>query len=144
MSESFYDGLIITRKEYDRKMRAEYDRGYQDGLSKRDTETWQLEQERAVAIQRLKEVLFDGLDSHHNLSAIANAVWGATPVAWTKESCMALARRLMWLLGAEDEPTEPTADELRVAIAFGLTEAGLEDLGDKFDRLMQLVDGEDG
>ena len=61
-----------------------------------------LQHEREVAIRRLSEVPFDALDSHHNLSAIANAVWGGPPVAWSKESCALLAKRLAWLIGGED------------------------------------------
>lgn len=61
-----------------------------------------LKHEREMVVRRLEGLELDGLDSHHNLAAIANAVWGGPPVAWSKEACEALARRLAWLIGGED------------------------------------------
>lgn len=55
--------------------------------------------ERSVVIERLGKLDLNSLDSHHNLAEIANAIWGSAPVAWTKESCSLLAKRIAWLLG---------------------------------------------
>lgn len=76
-----------------------FHKGYEAGIRKRDTDTWQRDQERAKVVGRLRSLTFVG-DSHENLSKVSYAVYPCA-TGWTCESTAGLRDRLVQLLGGD-------------------------------------------
>ena len=107
-SVSYWDHKTLDHLQaaHDAEMRqcskSEYHRGFEDGQAVTAADQWQLDRERAKAIEDVRKVVPEGyFGSHDMLSNICRAIY--SPVfGWTAEAGRDLCDRLIHLLGGDD------------------------------------------